>query len=186
MDRRGPTRSRRNRRISHHPLSDRRARRRIANSGRRRSHRSMAAALDDPSSVLMCASCPSDAIPTRSSIASPNDQSKSCTFIMLLGGRGTSVSAPTENKSIPAPKSSLTLHLTALHARVRVATGVSREGRAVRGAAAFGAGATRSTPTLRPTGTTTGLRLVVRPKPADRIAQVESGGMGSKQPRGAL
>ena len=48
---------------------------------------------------------------------------------------------------------------------------------------------TRSTPTLRPTGTRTGLRLVVRLKPVRKAScpgRWRAGGMGSKQPRGAL
>ena len=68
----------------------------------------------------------------------------------------------------------------------------SWEGRAVRAGRGFRPRLSRSVPTLRPTGTTTGLRLCVRRKPVRtrvllRTGQAESeGGRGSKEPRGAL
>ena len=86
-------------------------------------------------------------------------------------------------KLIPAPKTSLTLHLAALRDEGPCRPEASREGRAVRGRMSFRLSLTRSAPTLRPTGTTTGLRLVVRPKPVwkrcERTRRWRAGGLGS-------
>ena len=65
---------------------------------------------------------------------------------------------------------------TALRTRVCGAPEASREGRAVRGRCAFRAHLTRSMPTLRPTGTRTGLRLNVRRKSVRRRCAHQSDG----------
>jgi hypothetical protein len=79
-------------------------------------------------------------------------------------------------KSNPRPAFADYTPLTALRRRDRGAPEPSREGRAVRGGVAFRAAPSRSAPTLRPTGTTTGLRLVVRLKPVRRLLNAHRSG----------
>src|SRR3954463_15823207 len=66
---------------------------------------------------------------------------------------------------IPASQTPVTLRSAALHTRVRVDRKLHGKGGRSAAGGVFRLVLTRSTPTLRPTGTRTGLRLVVRLKP---------------------
>ncbi len=99
-------------------------------------------------------------------------------------GEGRVVAAPGAHlKSNPRPQNLSYTPLRRSSPRVCGAPEASREGRAVRGRLAFWTNLTRSAPKLRPTGTRTGLRLVVRLKPVWRRPSAHQAG-GEQEDRG--